>query len=88
MAYCGAEWLLAFHFNEPYCAYFKKHSSSWQMWLAGRLQQQLKTTSFVEVSVDEGRPVRVQTNEALRQPLRIGIPSGTRDHVWTLSPAR
>ena len=88
MAYCGAEWRLAFHFEEPYCAYFKKHSPSWQLWLAGRLQQQLKTASFVEVLVDEAPPVRVQTNEAPRQPLRIEIPSGARDYVWTLSPAK
>jgi len=59
-------------------------SSSWQLWLAGRLQQQLKTTPFVEVSVDQAPPVRVQTSEALR----IEIPAGARDHVWKLSAAR
>ena len=84
----GDEWRLAFHLEEPYCSYFKKHSSAWQLWLAGRLQQQLKTAPFVEVSVDEAPPVRVRTSEALRQPLRIEIPPGARDHVWKLSPAR
>jgi len=83
----GGEWRLAFHFDEPYCDYFKKHSSSWQVWLAGRLLQQLKTAPFVGVSVDEAPPVRVQTSEAMRQPLRIEIPSGARDHVWKLSSA-
>jgi len=84
----GGEWRLAFHLEEPYCDYFKKHSSAWRLWLAGGLQQQLKTAPFVEVSVDEAPPVRVQTSEALRQPLRIEIPPGARDHVWKLSPAR
>jgi hypothetical protein len=84
----GGEWRLAFHFDEPYCDYFKKHSSSWQLWLAGSLRQQLKAAPFVEVSVDKAPPVRVLAGEALRQPLRIEIPSGARDHVWKLSPAR
>jgi hypothetical protein len=84
----GGEWRFAFHFEEPYCAYFKKHSSSWQLWLASRLQQQLKAAPFVEVSVDEAPPVKVPTSEALRQPLRIEIPPGARDHVWKLSTAR
>jgi hypothetical protein len=48
----------------------------------------LKTARFVEVSADEAPPVRVPAGEALRQPLRIEIPSGARDHVWKLSPAR
>jgi len=84
----GGEWRLAFHFDEPYCDYFEKHSSSWQLWLACRLRQKLKTAPFVEVSVDSAPPVRVPTSEALRQPLRMEIPSGARNHVWTLSPAR
>jgi hypothetical protein len=84
----GNDWRLAFHLDEPYCDYFKKHSSSWQLWLTGRLQQQLKSAPFVEVSVDEAPPVRVQNSEALRQPLRIEIPAGAKDHVWKLSPAR
>jgi len=84
----GDEWRLAFHFEEPYCDYFKKHSSSWRLWLAGRLQQQLKSAPFVEVSVDEAPPVRVPNSKALRQPLRIEIPAGARDHLWKLSPAR
>jgi len=84
----GGEWRLAFHFDEPYCDYFKKHSSSWQLWFAGRLQQQLKTARFVEVSADEAPPVRVPAGEALRQSLRIEIPPGARDHVWKLSLAR
>jgi hypothetical protein len=84
----GGDWRFAFHFEEPYCDYFKKHSSSWQLWLAGRLQEQLKTAPFVEVLVDETPPVRVRTSEALRHPLRIEIPPGARDHVWKLSLAR
>jgi hypothetical protein len=84
----GGEWRLTFHFDEPYCDYFKKHSSPWQLWLAGRLQQQLKTAPFVEISVDEAPPVRVQISEALRQPLRIEVPAGASDHVLKLRPAR
>jgi hypothetical protein len=87
-ALAGGEWRFAFHLEEPYGAYFKKHSSSWQLWLAGRTQQQLKTAPFVDVSVDEAPPVRVQASEVMRQPLRIEIPSGARDHVWKLSPAK
>jgi hypothetical protein len=84
----GGEWRLAFHFEEPYCAYFKKHSSSWQLWLAGSLRQRLKSAPFVDVSVDESPPVKLQTSEALRQPLRIEIPSGAGSHAWKLSPAK
>jgi len=38
-ALAGGEWRLAFHLEEPYCAYLKNHSSSWQLWLAGRTHQ-------------------------------------------------
>ncbi len=84
----GGGWRLAFRLNEPYCAYFKKHSSSWQLWLGGRLRQQLQRVPLVEVSVDQAPPSRLQTSEALRQPLIIEIPAGAEDHVWKLNPAR
>jgi hypothetical protein len=84
----GDEWRLVFHLKEPYCDYFKKHSSSWQLWLADRLRQELKSARSVEVSVDEAPPIQLQTSEALRQPLRIEIPSGAESHVWKLTPAR
>ena len=84
----GGEWQLAFQFNDPYCDYFKKHSSSWQLWLAGRLAQQLKSTAIIEVSVDGAPPARLQTREALQQPLRIEIPSGAENHIWKLGPGK
>jgi len=84
----GNDWRLAFHFEEPYCDYFKKHSSSWKLWLAGGFQQQLKSAPFLDVSVDEATGVRVQTSEVLRQPLRIEIPSGAGTHIWKLSAAK
>jgi hypothetical protein len=84
----GGDWRLAFHLNEPYCDYFKKHSSTWQLWLAGRLRQQLKSAPFVGVSVDGAQPTKLQNGEALPQPLRIEIPSGAESHIWKLSPVR
>jgi hypothetical protein len=56
----GDEWRLAFHLNERYGDYFKKHSSSWHLWLAGRLRQQLKSAPSVEVSVDGAPPTKLQ----------------------------
>jgi hypothetical protein len=84
----GGEWQLAFHFDEPYCDYLRDHASSWQLWLADTLQDELKSAREVNLSVDEKRPARLKGTEVLRQPVRIEIPAGGRRHVWRLILAR
>jgi len=84
----GEEWQLAFHFDEPYCDYFRDHASSWQLCLADTLQDELKSAREVNLSVDEKRPARLKRTEVLRQPVRIEIPAGGGRHVWKLILAR
>jgi len=80
----GQGWQFAFHFEEPYCEYFKDHSSSWQLWLADPLLEELKTSRELSLSVDEKPFAPLKTTEILDQPIRIEIPSGLGRHTWRL----
>ena len=87
-AAAGDGWQFAFHFDEPYCDYFKDHASSWRLWLADSLWDELKSAREASVSVDEKGPARLKATEAQRQPVRIEIPAGGGGHVWKLMLAR
>ena len=80
----GADWQLAFHFDQPYCEYQENHSSSWQLWLADPLLEELKSSRELRLSIDGNPAAPLDVAEILRQPMRIEIPSGLGQHTWRL----
>ncbi len=75
-----------FNFDEPYCAYFDKHASSWRVWLSDPLREKLEATRNFEVSVDGETPTKVKATDLLRDTLTIDVPAGLGSRVWRLSP--
>ncbi len=75
---------LQFQYDEPYCAYFKNHASSWRLLLADPLAEKLKHSPNLEVVVD-GRPSEsIKPSELRGQSLLIQIPAGMHIHTWEL----
>ena len=75
---------LDFQYDEPYCAYFKDHPSSWRLLLADPLLDRIKQASAIHMVVDgRVRDTRI-TSELLRRPLPIQIPAGLGRHTWEL----
>ncbi len=81
-------WQLQFHFDDPYCQYFAKHSSSWRLVLADRLADKVKSAPAVSITVDHQRPVRLNTANVGREPIVFEIPPGLGAHTWKLAPAQ
>ena len=46
------DWELTFQYDQPYCAYFASHSSSWQLWLADALRERLTASGSLSATVD------------------------------------
>jgi|SRR5271157_701667 len=81
-------WQLKFRFDEPYCAYFGNHPSSWRVWLSDPLREKLKSLPSLVITVD-GKPLNtVNTSDLVHENLTIDIPAGLGEHVWTLRQAR
>lgn len=75
---------IGFQYDEPYCTYFKDHSSSWRLLLADPLADRIKRADALNVVVD-GRVTRAAgTSELPHQPLLIHIPAGMSRHSWKL----
>jgi hypothetical protein len=72
--------------DNHYCAYFANHPSSWQLWLADPLREQL-TASHLEVLID-GQPAKVRTADFHRETLTIDLPPGLLSHTWKLEKAK
>ncbi len=81
-------WQLNFNFDEPYCAYFGSHSSSWKLWLSDAVREEMASMEYLKVSVDGKKPSTVRFADFLRDSLVIELPAGLGRHVWKLSPAR
>ena len=81
----GADWQFAFHFDQPYCEYQENHSSSWQLWLSDPFLEELKSSRELSLSIDGKPPAQLNAIAALRQPMRIEIPSGLGRHTWRLT---
>lgn len=75
---------LGFQYDEPYCAYFKNHPSSWRLLLANPLPEGIKQSAVMSIVVDGRVTQTVRTSELLRQPLTINIPAGIGKHTWKL----
>jgi hypothetical protein len=76
---------LAFTQDSPYCAYFANHSSSWQLWLADPLREQL-AVSHLKVSID-GNPAKITAADFQRETLTIDFPPEVGSHTWKLETA-
>jgi hypothetical protein len=71
---------LTFAQDNHYCAYFDKHDSSWQLWLADPLREEL-AASHPEVFLD-GKPVRLSSADLQHESLAIDLPPGLATHTW------
>jgi len=81
-------WQLRFHVDDPYCAYFGKHPSSWRLVLADPLLERLRKAPAVTVAVDGQPGARLSAENLAGQPIMIEIPAGLGEHTWKLTPAR
>src|SRR5581483_3748067 len=77
---------LRFQYDEPYCAYFKDHPSSWRLLLADWYLEKAMRTAAMSVVVD-GRPVTtIDTSKLPDRPIVIQVPAGMGSHIWMLEP--
>jgi len=81
-------WQLQFRFDDPYCAYFEKHPSSWRLVLADRLLEKIRSARAVTIVVDNQPPVRLNGANLGREPIVFEIPAGLGAHTWKLAPAQ
>jgi len=81
-------WLLTFQFDEPYCAYFDNHSSSWRLWLSDPLREKLAVNKDLTIRVDHSAPTKVKAADFLQESLVIDVPAGLGTHVWKLEGAK
>jgi hypothetical protein len=81
-------WQLQFRFDDPYCAYFGKHPSSWRLVLADRLLEKIRSAPAVTVEVDNQPPVRLNVTKLGREPIVFEIPAGLGAHTWKLVPTQ
>jgi peptidoglycan/xylan/chitin deacetylase (PgdA/CDA1 family) len=72
-----------FHYDEPYCAYFKNHPSSWRLLLSDPLADRIGRAADVNVVVD-GRVTRPSTSDLRHRSLLIHLPVGMDRHTWKL----
>jgi hypothetical protein len=79
-------WQFRFRVDDPYCAYFKEHSSSWRLVLADPLLQKIRSVKAVTVAVDNQHSRQMSTSNVGSQPIVIDIPVGLGTHTWKLEP--
>jgi hypothetical protein len=82
------EWQLVFDYENPYCAFFEKHPSSWRLWLSDSLRGKLESLRGLRLSTDKEPAKAIRPEDLSRQPFVIQIPAGLGRHVWTLNSAR
>jgi len=80
-------WQLKFLFDEPYCAYFDSHPSSWRVWFSDPWRDELRSLQKLVITVDGKSPSTVNATHLLHESLAIDIPAGLGEHVWRLSRA-
>ena len=64
-------WQFRFQLDEPSCAYFKDHSSSWRLVLEGPLLQKIRSVKALTVAIDNQPPSRVTIPSVGSQPVVI-----------------
>ncbi len=73
---------LIFTQDNPYCAYFAKHPSSWRIWIADPLRKQL-AASHLRVLIDDN-PAKIPAEDFRHETLTIDLPPGVGSHTWKL----
>ena len=73
-----------FQYDEPYCAYFATHPSSWRLSIAGPLLKKVKQTGDVSVIVDGKITQTFRSSDLSGQPILIQIPARLGTHTWRL----
>lgn len=81
------EWQLTFDYEDPYCAFFEKHPSSWRLWLSDPLREKLESLHRIRLGTDKEPAKSIRPEGLSRQPLVIQIPAGLGRHVWKLEIA-
>lgn len=81
------EWHLTFDYENPYCAFFDKHPSSWRLWFSDPVREKLENHRVFRLSADKESATTMQAVDLSRQPLVIHIPAGLGRHVWRLAGA-
>jgi peptidoglycan/xylan/chitin deacetylase (PgdA/CDA1 family) len=82
------EWQLIFDYEDPYCAFFGKHASSWRLWLSDPLREKIESLQSVRLRTDKEEAKSIRPEDLSRQPLVIQIPPGLGRHVWELDIVR
>lgn len=72
-----------FQYEEPYCAYFRNHSSSWKLLLADPLVDKIRQSTTANMIVDGRMAGPINTSPLSRSAL-IHLPAGTGTHSWKL----
>ena len=80
-------WQLKFLFDEPYCAYFGSHPSSWRVWLSDPIREKLRFLQRLVITVDGKTLSTVNASDLPHENLTIDIPAGLGEHIWRLSRA-
>lgn len=78
----GSGFQLSFKQDPHYCMYFEKHPSSWQLWLADPMKQQLKATEL-RLMVDN-QPANLTAADFNSEAVTIHLSAGTGVHTWKL----
>ena len=81
-------WQLKFVFDEPYCAYFGSHLTSWRVWLSDPMRETLRSLQGLVITVDGKTVGTVNASDLPHENLTIDIPAGLGEHIWKLSRAR
>jgi hypothetical protein len=82
------EWGIKFVYDEPYCAYFSAHPSSWRLWLSDTMREKLRPLQSLVTTVDGKIVSGANVSDSTDESLTIDIPPGIGEHVWRLSRAR
>jgi peptidoglycan/xylan/chitin deacetylase (PgdA/CDA1 family) len=81
-------WQLTVQFDEPYCAYFAGHSSSWQLWIADSIKETLSAKGPLVLTVDGKAAASLSMTELKGEFVRMVFPAGLGSHIWKLASAR
>jgi len=73
-----------FQYEEPYCAYFRNHPSSWKLLLGDPLVDKIKQSTSANMIVDGRIAGPINTSQLTESPVLIHLQAGTGTHSWKL----
>jgi hypothetical protein len=71
-------------YEEPYCAYFRNHASSWRLLLADPLADRIRQSTTANLIVDGRMAGSVNLSQLALTTAAIQLPAGTGSHIWKL----